>query len=115
MALAEELYIMWSIIASVLVFIHLSLELAHYVYDYFAARRGKNILVDIQRHRMRSRKTAMLVKMQKDLDSIKEKLGIKEKSIDLKIKIKQYGLPETYPDEYPTMPEVKPPKRDDNG
>lgn len=67
---------MWSFIASVLVFFHLALELAHYVYEYFAARRGKNILIDIQRHRVRSRKTEMLIKMQKDLDLVKKKLGI---------------------------------------
>lgn len=67
---------MWSFIASILVFFHLALELTHYVYEYFAARRGKNILVDIQRHRLRSKKTAMLIQMQKDIDLIKEKLGI---------------------------------------
>jgi hypothetical protein len=68
---------MWSIITSILVFFHLALELAHYIYEYFASRRGSNILIDIQRHRMHSHKTAMLVKMQKDIDEIKEKLGIK--------------------------------------
>lgn len=67
---------MWSIIASVLVFFHLALELAHYVYEYFAARRGKNILVDIQRHRVRSKKTEMLKQMQKDINLIKERLEI---------------------------------------
>ena len=67
---------MWSIIASVLVFFHLALELAHYVYEYFAARRGKNILIDIQRHRIRSKKTEMLIKMQEDLKLIKKKLKI---------------------------------------
>lgn len=69
---------MWSIIASCLVFFHLALELAHYAYEYFASRRGSNILIDIQRHRMRSHKTEMLVKMQKDIDSIKEELEIKD-------------------------------------
>lgn len=67
---------MWSFIASVLVFFHLALELAHYVYEYLAAKRGKNILIDIQRHRMRSKKTEMLKKMQEDLKLIKEKLKI---------------------------------------
>jgi len=67
----------WSIIASVLVFFHLALELAHYVYEYFAARRGKNILIDIQRHRIRSKKTAKLNQIQKDLKAIKKKLEIK--------------------------------------
>ena len=67
---------MWSIIASILVFCHLTLELAHYVYEYFAARRGKNILIDIQRHRIRSKKTEMLIKMQEDLNLIKKKLKI---------------------------------------
>ena len=68
---------MWSFIASCLVFFHLALELAHYVYEYFAARRGKNILVDIQRHRIRSKKTEMLIQMQNDLNLIKKKLEIK--------------------------------------
>ena len=67
---------MWSIIASILVFFHLALELAHYVYEYFAARRGKNILIDIQRHRVRSKKTQMLADIQKELKLIKEYLGI---------------------------------------
>ena len=70
---------MWSIIASALVFFHLALELTHYIYEYFATRRGKNILVDIQRHRMRSKKTEMLKKMQRDLDLIKKKLEIGDK------------------------------------
>lgn len=68
---------MWSIITSVLVFFHLALELAHYAYEYLAARRGKNILIDIQRHRIRSKKTEMLIQMQKDLNVIKKKLEIK--------------------------------------
>lgn len=67
---------MWSIIASMLVFFHLALELAHYIYEYFAARRGKNILIDIQRHRIRSKKTEMLKQMQSDLTLIKKKLEI---------------------------------------
>jgi len=69
---------MWSFIASVLVFFHLALELAHYVYEWFAARRGKNILIDIQRHRIRSKKTEMLIRMQKDLTAIKKKLNIED-------------------------------------
>ena len=69
---------MWSIIASALVFFHLALELAHYVYEYYASRRGSNILIDIQRHRMRSHKTEMLKKMLSDLDLIKQELGIDE-------------------------------------
>lgn len=68
---------MWSIVASCLVLVHLALELAHYVYEYFASRRGSNILIDIQRHRMRSHKTEMLKEMQRDLDKIKKELGIK--------------------------------------
>lgn len=68
---------MWSIISSILVFFHLTLELAHYVYEYFAAKRGSNILIDIQRHRLRSKKTEKLIKLQSDLDKIKEHLGIK--------------------------------------
>lgn len=68
---------MWSIVASILVIFHLALELTHYVYEYFAARRGKNILVDIQRHRIRSKKTEMLKQMQSDLNSIKKELRIK--------------------------------------
>lgn len=67
---------MWSFIASILVFIHLALELAHYAYEYLAARRGKNILIDIQRHRIRSKKTAKLNRIQKDLNAIKKKLNI---------------------------------------
>ena len=68
---------MWSFIASVLVVFHLALELAHYAYEWFAARRGNNILIDIHRHRMRSKKTEMLIQMQKDLNVIKKKLKIK--------------------------------------
>jgi hypothetical protein len=67
---------MWSFVSSILVFIHLSLELAHYVYEYVASRRGSNILIDIQRHRLRSRKTERLVQLQKDMDLIKKHLGI---------------------------------------
>lgn len=67
---------MWSIIASILVFFHLALELTHYVYEYFAARRGKNILIDIQRNRIRSKKTQMLKDVQQDLKSIKDYFGI---------------------------------------
>lgn len=67
---------MWSIIASILVFFHLALELAHYVYEYFAAKRGANILIDIQRNRIRSKKTEMLIKIQIDIDLIKKKLGL---------------------------------------
>jgi len=69
---------MWSIISSILVTCHLSLELAHYAYEYFAARRGKNILIDIQRHRLRSQKTKRLIQLQKDVDLIKKKLEIEE-------------------------------------
>lgn len=68
---------MWSVIASILVFFHLALELAHYVYEYFAARRGNNILIDIHRHRLRSKKSEMLKDIQKDLKLIKKKLEIK--------------------------------------
>ena len=57
-------------------FFHLALELAHYIYEYFAARRGKNILIDIQRHRLRSKKSEMLKDIQSDLNLIKEKLEI---------------------------------------
>lgn len=67
---------MWSIIASILVFFHLALELTHYVYEYFAAKRGSNILIDIQRHRVRSKKTQMLKDIQKDLDTIMLYFGI---------------------------------------
>ena len=67
---------MWSFVSSVLVFIHLSLELAHYAYEYVASRRGSNILIDIQRHRLRSQKTERLIQLQKDMDLIKKHLGI---------------------------------------
>jgi len=68
---------MWDVILSCLVIFHLVTEYVHYVYEYASGRRGKNILVDIQRHRMRSHKTEMLKKMQSDLDLIKKELGIK--------------------------------------
>ena len=70
---------MWDFILSMLVIFHLVTEYIHYVFEYASGRREKNILVDIQRHRIRSKKTVMLIQMQKDLDLIKEKLGIKEK------------------------------------
>ena len=69
---------MWSFIASMLVVCHLALELAHYAYEYFSAKRGSNILIDIQRNRIRSKKTERLIKLQKDIDLIKEHLGIEE-------------------------------------
>lgn len=68
---------MWDCILSILVIFHLVTEYVHYVYEYLSGNREKNILVDIQRHRMRSHKTEMLKQMQKDLDLIKEKLEIK--------------------------------------
>ena len=67
---------MWDAILSCLVIFHLVTEYVHYIYEYCLGNREKNILVDIQRHRMRSHKTAMLIKMQKDLDLIKKELGI---------------------------------------
>ncbi len=67
---------MWSIILSCLVIFHLVTEYVHYIYEYFASRRGSNILIDIQRHRMRSHKTAMLIQMQKDIDLLKKDRGI---------------------------------------
>lgn len=69
---------MWSILSAILVFFHLSLELAHYVYEYLASRRGSNILIDIHRHRLRSKKTEKLIKLQKDIDLIKERLNIND-------------------------------------
>jgi hypothetical protein len=69
---------MWDVILSCLVIFHLVTEYVHYTYEYFSGNREKNILVDIQRHRMRSNKTAMLEQMQRDLDLIKAKLEIKE-------------------------------------
>ena len=68
---------MWDTILSCLVIFHLVTEYVHYFYEYASGRREKNILVDIQRHRMRSNKTEMLKKMQRDLDLIKKKLEIK--------------------------------------
>ena len=70
---------MWDAILSVLVIFHLVTEYVHYVYEYISAKRGDSILIDIQRHRIRSKKTEMLIKMQRDLDLIKERLEIKEK------------------------------------
>ena len=67
---------MWDCILSVLVIVHLVTEYVHYVYEYMSGNREKNILADIQRHRIRSKKTQMLIQMQKDLTLIKEKLGI---------------------------------------
>ncbi|KKL82453.1 hypothetical protein LCGC14_1984610 [marine sediment metagenome] len=69
---------MWSFIASILVFFHLALKLAHYTYEWFAARRGSNILIDIQRHRLRSRKTEKLIQIQKDINLIKNHLRIEK-------------------------------------
>ena len=68
---------MWSIITSVLVFFHLALELTHYIYEWFAARRVNNVLIDIQRHRVRSKKSEMLKNIQQDLNLIKKNLEIK--------------------------------------
>lgn len=67
---------MWDCILSILVIFHLVTEYVHYAFEFISGRRGKNILVDIQRHRIRSKKTEMLKKIQKDLNSIKEKLGV---------------------------------------
>lgn len=73
---ASGVIIMWDAVLSCLVIFHLVTEYVHYFYEYASGRREKNILVDIQRHRMRSKKTAMLQQMQKDLDLIKAKLKI---------------------------------------
>jgi len=70
---------MWDCILSCLVVFHLVTEYVHYFYEYCSGRREKNILVDIQRHRIRSHKTEMLKKMQRDIDLIKKELGIEEK------------------------------------
>ena len=67
---------MWDCILSVLVIFHLVTEYVHYIFEYVSGNREKNILVDIQRHRIRSKKTEMLMKMQMDLDAIKKNLGI---------------------------------------
>ena len=67
---------MWDCILSVLVIFHLVTEYVHYIFEYVSGNREKNILVDIQRHRIRSKKTEMLMKMQMDLDAIKKKLDI---------------------------------------
>ena len=71
---------MWDCILSCLVVFHLVTEYVHYFYEYASGRREKNILVDIQRHRIRSHKTEMLKRMQRDIDLIKAKLEIKENS-----------------------------------
>ena len=67
---------MWDCILSILVIFHLVTEYIHYVYEYLSGNREKNILVDIQRHRIRSKKTERLEQIQKDIDLIKENLGI---------------------------------------
>ena len=67
---------MWDVILSCLVIFHLVTEYVHYIYEYMSGNREKNILVDIQRHRIRSHKTEMLKQMQRDIDLIKEKLEI---------------------------------------
>ena len=67
---------MWDCVLSCLVVFHLVTEYVHYIFEYVSGNREKNILVDIQRHRIRSKKTAMLIQMQKDLDLIKKKLDI---------------------------------------
>ena len=69
---------MWDAILACVVIFHLATEYVHYFYEYTSGRREKNILVDIQRHRMRSEKTKMLKRMQKDIDLIKNKLGVIE-------------------------------------
>lgn len=68
---------MWNCILSFLVIFHLATEYVHYAYEYFSARRGNNLLIDIHRHRIRSKKTAKLNQIQKDLNAIKKKLKIK--------------------------------------
>lgn len=74
---------MWDCILSILVIIHLCSEYVHYVLEWIAGKREKDVLADIQKHRRRSKKTEMLQQIQKDiatntksLDVIKEKLGI---------------------------------------
>ena len=68
----------WDFILSILVMFHVTVEFIHYGHEYLSARREKNILKDIQKHRKLSAKTEKLNKIQKDIDIIKEALGIKD-------------------------------------
>ena len=65
---------MWDFILSMLVIIHLVTEYVHYTFEFISGKREKGLLLDIQRHRVRSKKTEMLIKIQEDLDLIKKEL-----------------------------------------
>lgn len=71
---------MWDCILSILVIVHLLTEYVHYTLEYIWGKREGNVLLDIQKHRKASQKTAALARLQKDVDLIKEKLGIKDDS-----------------------------------
>ncbi len=68
----------WDAVLSCLVIIHLISEYWHYAWEYFSGRKKSNILKDIHKHRMNSTKTQRLKQLQKDVDCIKDCLGIKD-------------------------------------
>jgi len=69
---------MWNFVLSCLVILHLVTEYIHYFLEYFWGKKEKNILGDIQRHRMNSTKTKRLMQLQKDVNEIKQLLKQKE-------------------------------------
>ncbi len=73
----------WDLILSILVMFHVTVEFIHYGHEYVTARKEKNLLNDIVDHRKISTKTKKLIQIQKDLDLIKEKIGVKEGCTDV--------------------------------